>query len=277
VGSEVGPDDDGVPVGLRRAWGLEPRPTRGPKRALTLEGIVGAAVAVAASEGLGAVSMQRVAADLGVAPMSLYRYVDGKQELLTLMADHAYGPPPDLVAGETWREGLATWAWAERATLARHAWVVRVPITGPPSTPHEVAWMERGLAALVGTDLRPDEKLSTILLVSSYVRSEVTLTSEVHGAFDAAGRDPHEAMHAYGALLARLADPVRFPAIRSLIEAGTFDDDSGHPDDEFRFGLERVLDGIAVLVDRRAAEAGRGARAASPPATARAAKPTRAR
>ena len=239
-----------VPEALQLAWGRRERPTRGPKRGLTLDGIVSAGVSVATTEGLAAVSMQRVATELGTAPMSLYRYVDSKEQLLRLMVDAAYGDPPATEPGAAWRDAMAGWAWAMRGVLAANAWVVRVPIFGAPTLPHEVAWMEGGLAALTGTRLREGEKMSSILLVSTFVRSEVTLSVDVGQAFAAAGQSDHEAMMSYGRLLAELAEPRRFPAIRAVIDDGVFavEDD---PDDEFRFGLARLLDGIDVLVRER--------------------------
>jgi hypothetical protein len=146
-----------------------------------------------------------------------------------------------------------------------------VPITGVPSTPHEVAWMERGLAALADTHLSATERMSSILLVSTFARGEATLGVEVHAAFAAAGHTPDEAMAAYGRLLDRVVDAERFPAVRAVIDAGFFEEPEtpGDPDEEFVFGLTRILDGIAVLVDRRAEAArrsatrpGRGARRA---------------
>ena len=85
----------GLPGTVAAAWGVRERPHKGPKPALSLARIVAAAVQVADAEGLDAVSMGRVAAELGAAPMSLYRHVAGKEELLTLMVDAAWGAPPD--------------------------------------------------------------------------------------------------------------------------------------------------------------------------------------
>jgi AcrR family transcriptional regulator len=76
--------------------------SRGPKPALTLDGIADAAITVADAEGLAAVSMQRVAADLGFTKMALYRYLPGKAELVALMVERALGGPPDLT-GQAWR------------------------------------------------------------------------------------------------------------------------------------------------------------------------------
>ena len=64
-----------LPASIEAAWGLRERPHRGPKPGLSLARIVEAGVQVAEAEGLAAVSMSRVAAELGAAPMSLYRYV----------------------------------------------------------------------------------------------------------------------------------------------------------------------------------------------------------
>jgi AcrR family transcriptional regulator len=238
----------GLPASIRTAWGLRGRPGKGPRPVLSLERIVEAAVKIADAEGLAAVSMQRVAADLGASTMSLYRYVTAKDELVQLMVDAAYGPPPDAVPGEGWRPGLSRWAWAELAALRRHPWVLRVPISGPPVTPNQIAWLERGLRCLRGTPLSETQKLSVILLLSSYVRSYATLTADIDATFLAGSPSPQEAMSAYGRLLAGLTDPERFAALHAVIDAGVFDapDD---PDGEFVFGLERILDGIAALTN----------------------------
>lgn len=86
----------GLPASLEMAWGLRERPGKGPRPTLTLPKIVDAAVALAASEGTDAVSMGRVAKELGVSTMSLYRYVAAKEELYVLMSDAGVGTPPPL-------------------------------------------------------------------------------------------------------------------------------------------------------------------------------------
>ena len=141
----------GIPGSIAAAWGVRERPHKGPKPALSLPRIVDAAVRVADAEGLDAVSMGRVAAELGAAPMSLYRHVSAKEELLGLMVDAAWGDSPGpLAPGEGWRTGLSRWAWALRAGARRHPWAVRIPISGLPIMPREVAWFEDALACLAG-------------------------------------------------------------------------------------------------------------------------------
>jgi AcrR family transcriptional regulator len=249
-----GEDDDGpggrplLPASIAAAWGLRERPARGPKPALSLERIVSAALGIARSEGIEAVSMSRVAKALGSSPMSLYRYVAAKDELLALMVDAALGPSPDRPGPDAgWRERMSRWAWTYHDALRRHPWVLRIPISGPPVTPNQIAWLEEGLSALRESGLREDEKLSVILLVSGFVRNEATLAADVADAKASSGA---EIMPGWAHALGQLTDAQRFPALRAALASPAFAQDDD-PDDEFVFGLERVLDGIAALIGVR--------------------------
>jgi AcrR family transcriptional regulator len=213
-------------------------------------------VQLANSEGLEAVSMSRLAAELGSSPMSLYRYVAAKDELLALMVDAVMvavaprEPPARSGSEEDWRTGLSRWAWAYHSVLRRHPWVVRVPISAPPVTPNLTMWLEDGLATLRGTGLTEPEKLSVMLLLSGFVRNEATLTADLAADSAAPGAAQQEIMPSWGALLARLTDADRFPALHAALASEAFEQDDD-PDDEFVFGLERILDGIAALVRTR--------------------------
>ncbi|HTZ27332.1 MAG TPA: TetR/AcrR family transcriptional regulator [Streptosporangiaceae bacterium] len=242
--------DDELPAAVAAAWGVRAHPGKGPKPGLSLDRIVAAAVKIASRDGLDAVSMSRVAAELGASTMSLYRYVNAKDELVKLMIDKAWGPPPEGAPGEGWRAGLSRWAWGMRAALRRHPWSARVPISGLPVMPNEVAWFELALADLEDSGLAEAEKASVIMLISGYVRTLATLEGDLEAAVRAAGVAPDEWMAAYPRMLAGLADPSRYPALAKFIAAGVFDR-ADEPDDEFVFGLERILDGIEVLVSSR--------------------------
>jgi AcrR family transcriptional regulator len=242
--------DFDLPESIAAVWGLRERPVKGPKPGLSLERIVEAGISVASKDGIGAVSMNRVAAELGTGAMSLYRYVRAKDELLTLMVDAAFGAMPPLAEGIPWRDGLEQCAWFYHRALQHHPWTLRVPISGPPLTPNTLTWLEHGLRALNGTGLAEHEKMSALLLVSSFVRSEAALMLDIVTAATDAGAAPESLMPDYGKIVASLASPERFPALHTVIDAGVFDR-SDEPDDEFIFGLNRVLDGIEVLIRER--------------------------
>ncbi|MEV1158839.1 TetR/AcrR family transcriptional regulator [Micromonospora chokoriensis] len=247
-------DDSGpvLPPAIESAWGLRERPPKGPRPGMSVSTIVDTAVRVADADGLAAVSMSRVAKELGAATMALYRYVGSKDELLLLMVDTGYGPSPGPPPPETdWRAGLTRWAWAEHDVLRRRTWLLHVPITGPPITPQTLGWLEDGLRCLDGTALAEGEKMSALLLITGYVRNEATLSTQIAESSRAAGIEPGEMMPAYARMLRQLIDPTRFPALNRVLTSGVLSQDDDL-DEEFAFGLDRILDGVEALMQRRA-------------------------
>jgi len=244
-------EETGLPASLATAWGFRARPSKGPKPGLSLDRIVAAAVRVADAEGIGAVSMGRVAKDLAVSPMSLYRYVAAKDELYILMQEAVTPSPPEPLPEEAcWRAGLTRWARAQRTFFLKNLWLLRIPVSGPPASPKSVAWMEYGLAALDGTGLDEGSKLGLIMLVSGYVRNEAMLISDLDAAYTASGHTPDEVLRRYRRVLATLTDPARHPAVTRVLESDALDQ-ADEPDGDFEFGLEVVLDGVAALIARR--------------------------
>jgi AcrR family transcriptional regulator len=158
-----------APTALELLWGTQQRARRGPKPALSLERIVGEAIALADAEGLTNLSMQRLAERLGFTKMSLYRYVPGKAELTALMLDAAIGTPPEPTAD--WRAGLQTWADLIFARYSAHPWAIDLTTGQRPVGPNELGWMETALTALAGTGLTGSERLDTIVLLNGHVRS----------------------------------------------------------------------------------------------------------
>ncbi|MBD5786546.1 TetR/AcrR family transcriptional regulator C-terminal domain-containing protein [Cellulosimicrobium terreum] len=258
-------DAPDLPPRLALAWGVAERPERAPKRELSIERIVEAAIDIADADGLGAVSMAKVAQRLGFTTMSLYRYVTSKDDLLLLMQEAAldveYPPahePPD------WRAELREWAQFTMAVFASHPWFLDIPITGAPLTPNNLRGADRGLRALRSTPLDEEEMMSVILLVSGYARNAARLQTDLARA---GGDRIDEAVLGGGHddVLLGLVDEVRFPYLRPLVESGSYAGE-GQIDDT-AWGLERVLDGMAVYVDARAAGApgaGHDFRAAAP-------------
>ncbi|MEU8111446.1 TetR/AcrR family transcriptional regulator [Micromonospora sp. NPDC048947] len=246
--------DDFVPAPLRRLWGMSEPSRLGRPASLDVKVVVAAAVGIADSDGLDGVTLPKVAKSLGFTSMSLYRHVGSKDELLTLMADAALGPPPAIAAPD-WREGLRSWASAHRAVLQRRPWLTRVPVAGPPSGPHQIAWMEAALAIMSGTLLDWAHKIGAMSLISGYVVQSVRQFSELaEGRAD--GKGQADAERDYGRALARLVDPDRFPETARLFSSTLFEappsdtPDQTIADADFSLGLELILDGIAVRIAR---------------------------
>ncbi|WP_430499061.1 TetR/AcrR family transcriptional regulator [Micromonospora trifolii] len=244
--------DDFVPAPLRRLWGMSESSRLGRPASLDVKVVVAAAVGIADRDGLDGVTLPKVAKSLGFTSMSLYRHVGSKDELLTLMADAALGPPPDIAAPD-WREGLRSWAFAHRAVLQRRPWLTRVPVAGPPSGPHQIAWMEAALAIMSGTLLDWAHKIGAMSLISGYVVQSVRQLSELAEG-RAEGQGQADAERDYGRALARLVDPDRFPETARLFSSTLFEappsdtPDTAIADADFSLGLELILDGIAVRI-----------------------------
>jgi AcrR family transcriptional regulator len=234
-------------------WEL-PETRRGPRPRQTIQGIGAAAVALADGQGLAAVSMKAVAASLGMTTMSLYRYVDAKEDLYEVMLDQAYGTPArsgDLAGGGDWRARLAAWAHALARALLAHPWIVDVPISTPPTTPNVLGWTDRGVSALEGTGLDGQQRLSSLLLVDGFVRQHTRLSLQIGLAprpQAAVGGDGAPGGAVYANRVARLVDPQRLPHLAEASSA--LEDDGDFYGEELEFGLGVVLDGIAVLIDR---------------------------
>jgi AcrR family transcriptional regulator len=218
-------------------WGSRERPSRGPKPGLNLDAIVDAAIHVVEAEGLAALTMARIAEELKVTTMALYRYVPGKDELIDLMIDAALGTPPALT-GQDWRSEVGQWVRADLAVFRRHPWLLQTTISRVPIGPNWLAWLESLMRALSGTSLRANEQISVALLVDGHARSaaEIALgvTSTPQWAAD------------FGRVLGTVMSDNRFSALAGVATAGGFE--KAGLNEHFEFGLQRLLDGIDAFV-----------------------------
>jgi AcrR family transcriptional regulator len=215
-------------------------PPRDHRRWLQRDAIVEAALVIADREGFEAVSMRRVAAELGVGTMSLYHHVADKDELVYEMAD-AIGAEM-LIPGEVpkdWREALREIAHRTRDTFERHPWLLEAN-DRPTATPNTLRHIEQSAAAVAHLDVEPEVAMGMVLAVDDYTlgyvlrerhagrwRENVVLPERAR-ALIAGGELP---------LLSQWLQegrPMRPPP------AGRFDD-----------GLDWLLDGMAAALERR--------------------------
>jgi AcrR family transcriptional regulator len=231
-------------------WGLAERPRRGPKPKLTVERIVEVAVALADAEGVPALSMRRVADQLGVTAMSLYTYVPSKAELIDVMLDTVYGEParPEHVDGG-WRARLELIARETWALHLRHPWVLQVAQSRPLLGPNALASYEYALAAVDGVGLSELEMEFVVTLVNDYVQGAARAAVLTAQAEQRTGMTDEQWWAVYEPLLVQVFDADRYPVAARVGPVTGAELGAGDPSRAFEFGLQRVLDGIARLLD----------------------------
>jgi AcrR family transcriptional regulator len=204
---------------------------------------------VADAEGLGGLSMRRIATDLGIPTMSLYRHVRSREELLTRMLDAVYAsaPLPDQLP-DGWRARAEVCARTMWGAFQRHPWAAHVmSMTRPQVVPHGLAHTEAMLSAFAGIPGRSldlDTRMHLAVSVFQLVRG---LGSGIEPAVLAQkddGLTDEEWMDRSLPALQAVADPRRYPHVA----AATSTDVDLTLDTLFEFGLARLLEGYAVFL-----------------------------
>jgi AcrR family transcriptional regulator len=228
---------------LSSVW-TRPRPEP-RRRAPGVDQYVAAALAVADAEGLAAVSMRRVAGDLGSGTATLYRYITNRDELVDLMVDAAQGEDPLPEPTRDWRADLTAVAHALRATQLRHPWLGE--LAGRPSLGPN--WLRRSEAALrAAVALTPDITQASRALgaVHAYVLGSVATQQAARRAEQRTGLTEEQWQRSVGPYINEVIAAGKHPMLaRRVLEAEELD-----PDVEFAFGLECVLDGLAARLGR---------------------------
>lgn len=226
-------------------WARNPKPARGPQPAYSLDQIADAAIRIADAEGLEALTMRRLATEIGAGVMSLYRYVSGKTDILDLMADRVLGEI-ELKPYEDWRSGLLWLAHATREHMYRHPWLAIMPRSAVPLGPHGLHLTEHAMGIMDGLGLNIDEMMASVGLVSIYAHGTVQQEFATAERLRQAGLTMDEWMRLNSPYIAKLLESKKHPLLERII----IDAEWPHlgPDQAFEYGLERVLNGIAATV-----------------------------
>lgn len=252
--------DGGLPRAVAISWGMVADPQRGPKRELSHERIVEAAIGIADAEGLGAVTMSKVAAALGFTTMALYRYVTAKDDLLQLMADAAAGEVlfdtdrslgdgrQSGVLDEDWRAQLRRFAAQLRGVYHDHPWLGDLPVSEAQLlTPNNLAIADLAMRCMRGLAIPDQDKLGALLLITNYVRASSMVERDIASdGGSSQARVPAE-------LITELVTEERFPDLAPFVRSGGYLQESGADegaDDDFAFGLEIILDGLEAHARR---------------------------
>ena len=197
---------------------------------------------IADAEGLAAVSIRRVAAALGARTMSLYTYIDSKDDLLDLMADRVAGEV--LIKGDLpddWREALTMIARRERDTGLRHPWLVDMIYHRTPGVvgPNVLRHLDQSVAAVAGLELDPPDAFRVIAAVDDYMLGFVSRETREREIRRRTGLSGTEHLLALRPYLQRLLDSGEFANLTPLLRG-----DVPATDMEFERGLRWLLDGI---------------------------------
>jgi AcrR family transcriptional regulator len=186
--------------------------------------------------------------------MSLYRYVPGKAELLDLMVDRVLGQVRTATRARHWRTGLARVARTNRVLYERHPWLLQVFTGRPPLGPGVIAKYDAELRCLDGIGLSDLEMDLVLTAVLDHVRGTAAGLVERAHAVERTGLDDQEWWESVTPALERVFDPTLYP-LASRVGTASMDRYRGAFDPElaFEFGLERLLDGIALLIAQRSA------------------------
>ncbi|HLS63407.1 MAG TPA: TetR/AcrR family transcriptional regulator [Ruania sp.] len=240
-------EDNPLAHSHRLLWEGLPENRKGPRPTLTLEQIVTAGITLADAEGVDALSMRKISAELGVGTMSLYRYVPNKHELLNLMLDHVLGTQIGRIPpGASWREALTAMAEHGRAMYLRHPWLLQVNWSRPVLGPNAIAQMEETVAGLAELPFADQETMMVVSAVDAYVTGSVREEILYAQAAAESGLTEEEFWNYQLPVLVRAMESGQFPAMAALND-DVFD--AGW-EDSFALGLQCMLDGIEQRVAR---------------------------
>lgn len=238
-------------------WGLSEPGRRGPKPRYSAQQVVAAAVAMADAEGLQAVSVRRIAQELGVSPMSVYTYVPSKAELVGLMFDRVLGERADEglegPEGHDWREALTLIACERWRLTERHPWMLDLALHRPPLGPNLVARHEAALRILDATGLDDLSKALVLDVLHGFLTGALLEAREAREMERVSGLTDEQWFAMAGPALTPQLDPARFSLTLRLGEAWRATDKGQVADPFWRFrsGLGIVLDGIDALITSR--------------------------
>lgn len=226
--------------------------TRGRAKRLTVEEVISAGIELADADGLDALSMRRVAERLGVGAMSLYTYVPGKDELIGLMHDQVMLDTARPVLSGGVRERLTQVADSSLADALRHPWTLDVDTSRPWIGPGGSALWEWQLSAVEGSGLTDLEMDQTIGLIGGFVAAAARQIVALRRTRSASPDTDVEWWERTAPILERVMAGQDFPISgRVGAAAGQAYDAATSPEAWYRFGLDRILDGLEVLLASR--------------------------
>ncbi|HEY1652557.1 MAG TPA: TetR/AcrR family transcriptional regulator [Acidimicrobiales bacterium] len=229
-------------------WERPERAARGPAPSLSREEITAAAVAMADTQGIDAVSMRTLAVQLGVGAASLYRYVDRKDELIDLMVDAVMGDDLQFNIRGDWRDDLRSFARGLRAMTLRHPWVAVHGAGRRNLGPNTARRYEQVLSAIDGLGLEIDEMLVMVETLDAFIRGHSLDELSEQESARRSGLDQEEWMQVQAPYVQSLINGGHYPLLTRVVFDARSPHDPHRLKNSFDLGLERVLDGLSAML-----------------------------
>jgi AcrR family transcriptional regulator len=232
--------------GFDLVWARPERPSRGRAGGLDRQQVVRAAITIADREGLDALTMRRIARELGAGTMSLYWHVRDKDELIELMRDEVAGEHTLQPSGD-WRSDLARFARDTRGMFLRHPWLASVAFGTPPLGPNSLRQDELTMAAMnsLGVDLQTQGAVSAAVyfFVIGFVLRELAQEQVQQRT----GVTREEWLASVAPYIQQQLATGRYPNLqRAITSGGDLDNDAA-----FEFILNLILDAVAARLPKR--------------------------
>ncbi|MGC4108252.1 MAG: TetR/AcrR family transcriptional regulator [Thermomicrobiales bacterium] len=231
---------------------------RRPRVNLDVDQIVDAAMAIADREGPAAMTMRKIAAELGVGVMSLYWYVPTKRDLEALVLERLMveSAPPDEPTGD-WRRDLASIAHAARGNILRHEWMVDFFSSAPFMS---LEMFGHGFLRHIENSIRMTEslpfdfitKMTIISVLDDFTRGAATEEILDRRRWEASGMTRDEFHQRVAPRVEELFAQSSYPLVELFMD---HDDDVTDPEVQFEMGLQLVLDGVAYRIAQHEANA----------------------
>nr|WP_221374180.1 TetR/AcrR family transcriptional regulator C-terminal domain-containing protein [Actinoplanes polyasparticus] len=216
--------------------------------------VVRTAIMIADAEGLSGLTMRRLAGELDIPTMSVYRHVTDKEELVLLMMDKvmAANPPPPRLdpSRDDWRvcvEALARLQWS---MYRRHTWLAQaISFTRPLLAPNAMAHTEWTMRALEGRGLDPNTQFRAAVTIANYVRGTAVNLEEEEQAVQETGMTDTEWMNAQQQRFTEVLATGKLPLMARFMAS---DNRELTLDLLLEYGLQRLLDGLETQLSGRA-------------------------
>jgi len=235
---------------LRPAPGA--RPTRGPQPAFSRDSIAAAAVKIADAEGIEAVSIRRVAVEIGSGATSLYRYISKKNELLDLMADAVLPKYTLPKSSGNWRKDLKKIAFQNRKMILEHPWMISISAFRSSLGLNTLHWLEVTLHVLDDHGLNIDEMIVVSNTLLAFAKGYAAGEIAEREASRLSGLSREQWMSSRAHHTRAILETGEFPMFSRIVKDAAAPHDPQSAEHGFSLGLDHILDGVEVRISHAA-------------------------